>query len=141
LRHEKAGSEESIVEALIGLGRLDRNAGRNDEAKARFDRAVAVARKTKEPAALVRSLVWLASVSFDGGPEAKRALEKHENRLEARVRMEAHYCLYLSSDDRRSLGEAHRDLMNLVREAPEEWREAMTTKVPLHREILAAWKE
>ena len=37
--------------------------------------------------------------------------------------------------------ESHRPLCHLRDHAPEEYRETMIANVPLHRDIMAAWKE
>jgi len=63
--------------------------------------------------------------------EAERMLARDEGGIEVRARMEALFRLGRKE-------EARRILASLRENAPEEWRDAMVERVPLHREIWGA---
>jgi hypothetical protein len=57
------------------------------------------------------------------------------------VKTQARFLLWKATDDTTHLEEAHRLLCHLRDHAPEEYRETMIENVPLHRDIMAAWRE
>ena len=55
--------------------------------------------------------------------------------------MDARFLLWLTTREREHLEESHRLLVHLRDHAPEEYRVSMIEKVPLNRDVMAAWQE
>jgi tetratricopeptide (TPR) repeat protein len=139
--HEEIGEKGSQADSLVLLGRLEASEGRAEEAVKLLRRAMDLAGE-ESPIWVVLARAWLAALADD--PEttasAREALRTHETLLEARVRMEAYYALHLATGEEDLLAEAHRLLHHLAEGLPPESRETMLSKVPLHRDIRAAWE-
>jgi tetratricopeptide (TPR) repeat protein len=131
-----------LVEGLarLLLGQLELQQGRVDTAASHFTRAAEVGREINAPAAFVPAGALLACLNPAGLRSALAALKEHESRLDPSSRMLTRFLLYRATSDPAHVEEAYRILQVLRERAPEIYRESMIERVPLHREIVAAWE-
>ena len=129
-----------IAQSLVWLSWILVDADRADEAKPLLHEAQAVAEGLLDPAPRILSLALLAVAGDDPG-RALSALEDVEGRLAHYPRMQARFLLWTAAGERAHLEEAHRLLQHLRDHAPEDYRTSMLENVPLHRDIVVAWKE
>jgi serine/threonine protein kinase/tetratricopeptide (TPR) repeat protein len=131
------GEAETLV---VGGAHLARQ-GREAEARADLDAALALAREHSLPYVELLATAQLARLPGGDVTAALAALAAHEGRAEVREAMEARFLLWQATRDSAHLAEAKRLLDFIVERAPPECRQTMLANVRLHREIAAAAKE
>ena len=123
------------------LGALADERGDVGDAKGRLNAALETGKQAGMPGPEVLARAQLATLP-GGDPEAAlAALEQHEDRMEMAEAMEARFVLFGAVGDPAHLAEAHRRLMFLRDHAGEEYQTSILTNVPLHRDIVSAWRE
>ena len=125
-----------VAETLLALGRLRLAQGELEEARPLLAEAQTVARDIDRADENVLATVYLGDVAG-----AEEALDALGARMRIADRMEAHFALFKATRNTARLEEAHRLLSHIRDHAPEEYRDSLIEKVPLHREIAAAWAE
>jgi tetratricopeptide (TPR) repeat protein len=140
LRRE-LGAKAAVAETLVVLGRLDAACGDTESAATRVDEALALARETKSPGTILAATVEQARLPGGDVEVALAALQEHEERVENSRMVEARFRLWELTQDKAHLTEAHRLLCCARDHAPEDCRDSMIENVPLHRDIMKAWKE
>ena len=137
---EGTGSSGRDDWTLLSLGWILQAGGREAEARGHFEEVLAhsgVAGDRVDAFAALASLATLPGGDPAAAEEAFRAMDgRHSPVLEARLR----FLLWRATGDREALDEAHRLLLSLRDRVPPEHREGFMTRVPLHREIAAAWE-
>jgi len=136
----ECGYQSAVCEGLISLGRLEALRGRSDSAARYFDQALELGRKVKVPQTLVVASAYRALLPGGDATQALEELEAYEKKVGRRERMEARFALWKRTKDAEHLEEAHRLLVELNEHAPEDYRAAMMEQVPLHHDIVEAWK-
>ena len=126
--------------ALLGLGDLYREQGRNLRAQRLITEAGALGRELLEPTIIVLSLGLLAAYQGGEVAAAEQALSEYEARLGVASRMRARFLLHLATGSREHLEAAHRMLLHLRDHSPPERREALLRQVSLHRAIRTSWE-
>jgi tetratricopeptide (TPR) repeat protein len=134
-------SKVDQAEALVGLGRLRAHSENREDAVARLDEALAIARQVDEPNTLALSMSIRAALPGGDPAAAAKTLDDLGTRPWHVARMEARFWLWKATNDRAHLTESWRLLRHLRDHAPEENRVTVIANVPLHREIAAAAKE
>ena len=129
-----------IAESLVAVGGLLQTAGRTDEAREHLEEALALGEELDGPDTVTLTSCRLALLPGGDPAVALRAFADHEGRLTLVGRMEARALLYRATGAPEHLADAHRLLQGLTEHAPLACREAMVTRVPLHREIREAWE-
>jgi tetratricopeptide (TPR) repeat protein len=130
-----------VANTLVSLGRLLAEEARPEDARLCLQEALSIGRELDAAQPVLLATCHLALMP-DGKPSlALEALRQHEGRLPCSDRMEARFLLFKATGERAHLEEAHRLLGRLRDHAPEECRETMVSKVPLHGDIVAAWEE
>jgi hypothetical protein len=135
------GHKKGIADSEALLGRLRATQRREEDAREHFRRALQFAEEVGSPSLIVRARCYLASLSGEDPEPAERALEELAESLGPLDRMEAHHRLFRAAGHPAHLEEAHALLRSLRDHAPEEYRETMIENVPLHRDIMRAWRE
>lgn len=130
---------QGLAESLLGLGRVHLAAGRDEEARAALTEALDLARRHTLPDTLLRAACGLAQMEGGDASEALALLAEHESRVSHEGRIEVRFRFWEATQDETQLAAARRLLDHLVEHAPEEYRESMLEKVPLHRAIVKAW--
>jgi tetratricopeptide (TPR) repeat protein len=134
--------EYRSIPHLLQLGRFESGAGSDlHSAHTHLDEALRLAREYDTPGPETLALARLALVGSGDVQAALKAFFAHEARLGLAERAEARFLLWEATDDPAHLEEAHRLLCYLRDHAPEEYRETMIENLPLHRDIMAAWRE
>jgi tetratricopeptide (TPR) repeat protein len=126
---------------LVRMGRLFLAMGRNTEALRHLEEGLAVARENVIPEALVLGEAYLALMARSDTQEARRQFAEHGAKLEYQHQLEANFVLWKAAGDAALLERAHTMLTHLRDHAPEEYRESMIENVPLHKEIMEAWRD
>ena len=135
------GDRRNEAMALLRLGRLAVQEGTEDEAAAHLEAAAVLARTLGFADVLVRAQAWRAHLPGGDIDAARDALRECGDRAGPARAMEAHYQLFIATNDARHLAESKHLLDGLVEGALEEHREKMLRDVPLHRDIMTAWNE
>jgi tetratricopeptide (TPR) repeat protein/tRNA A-37 threonylcarbamoyl transferase component Bud32 len=133
--------QSGVASTLIALGLLERATGEDETAAVHLDEALELARELNAPGTILSATVARARLPDGDVEEALLTLDEHAERATHAENMEARFRVWELTRDTVHLGEAHRLLDFLRDHTPIEYRETMTTNVPLHRDILAAWKE
>ncbi len=134
------GERDGVGLAQIALARLEAAQGKEEEASERLSTAMALGMETRTPGTLLSATIELARLPGGDVTVAQAALAEHEARIPCTERMAARYRMYELTRDFPHLEEAHRLLRELQARAPEEFRDKMLTNVPLHQDILEAWR-
>jgi tetratricopeptide (TPR) repeat protein len=133
--------DEQCADALLRLGEVLATLGRTDEALARLDECLAIADTNKLPKQRVLASAHVATLAPGRSTAMVAAIAEQADHFEHGARTEARFLLWKVMGDRAHLAEAHRLLRFGLDHAPPEHRDTMVENVPLHREIMAAWKE
>jgi len=131
-----AGLKDAVAASLVALARVTARRGREDEARAIVDEAVALAREIDAPGVEVVAACQSAVVSGGEIDAALEAFRRNEPRLAHTQRMEARFLLFRATRDKTHLAEGRSLLETLRSHAPEQRRETVLTHVPLNRAIL-----
>jgi tetratricopeptide (TPR) repeat protein len=137
---EEIEYEVGVTNMRATLGYILYRLGREEEAVRELD---AVLEAEPEPTKDVHLLVPLCVRALlpGGDPDrAAAALEDLEERQEMELRVFCHLQLYLARGDRSHLERGYRTLMQMRDHAPKEYRETMLTEVPVHREVVEAYR-
>jgi serine/threonine protein kinase/tetratricopeptide (TPR) repeat protein len=137
-RRREIGERFGEAETLVARGAHLARRGREVEACADLDAALAIARELSLPGVELLATARLATLPGGDVAAALAALAAHEGHAEAQQAMEARFLLWQATRDPAHLTEAKRLLDFLVEHAPPECRETMLANVRLHREIAAA---
>ena len=129
---------DGVAASLVALARVVQRDGRTDEARLLLDEAIGVAREADAPAVEVVAACRSALLPGGDAERAQATFARHEPRLSVASRMEAQYLLFRATGDKKQLAGARSILDDIRSKAPESRRETVLTRVPLHREILAA---
>jgi len=132
------GEKEEVAKSLVALGHVEAAQGDATSATSCLDEAIVLARETGVPDTILMAAVERARLPGGDVEAALAALAEHEERTAQAVRMAARFRLWQLTGDRAHLEKARRLLDFAVERAPEEDRETMVEKVPLHREIAHA---
>ncbi len=127
-----------LAEADLVLGRLLLRAGRTEEARASFLAALEAGRRHGYPGAQVLAACRLAALSGEGAAAARSTFETLAPSLRFDERLEARLLLFQLDGDRAQVEEAWRELSGVRAGAPEEFRESLLARVPVHRSIVQA---
>jgi tetratricopeptide (TPR) repeat protein len=130
---------DGLAKTLVVLGRLGLIEDRHDEARNCFTEALAIGEELDASDTIVLAAALLALLPGEVSDAAVETFNEQEARLPHAVKMQARFLLYKTTTDPVHLSEAHRLLCHLRDHAPEEYRETMIEKVPLHRDIAAEW--
>ncbi len=134
----EAGERRLYPLTLVAQGRVAAARGDSALAVAKLDAAIAQGRELKLAMPCVVGGAYRALFPGGDAKAALDALREYDPRLRERERYEARFVLWQATQDRVHLDEAHRLLMDLRDHAPEECRETMIDRVPLHRAIVTA---
>jgi len=126
------------VETLIDLGVVEAARGMPDDARRALEEARDAARTIGVSGMVALACAHLALLPGGDVAAACKEFAEHESHLDVVRKMEGRLALFKATGDRAHIEEAHRLLCYVRDHAPEECREAMIEKVPLHREIMAA---
>ena len=140
LRRE-IGHRDGEANTLLSRGAHLARQGREVEARADLDAALALARDLSLPGVELLVTAQLARLRDGDVTAALAALAAHEGRAELEEATEARFLLWQATRDPAHLAEAKRQLDFLVEHAPPDCRESMLANVRLHREIAAAARE
>jgi tetratricopeptide (TPR) repeat protein/predicted Ser/Thr protein kinase len=135
------GEKVGVAKGLVCLGCLEVARGDTQSAATHLDEALNLARETKSPDATLAATVERARLPDGDAADAEAALAEYEERVGAGDRMMARFRLWELTRERAHLEEAHRLLRFARDHAPENLRDSMVERVPLHRDILKAWAE
>jgi serine/threonine-protein kinase len=130
-----------VADTLTALGRLARTGGDDAAAMAHLDRASALAGELDLPGVRVVAAAHRACLPGGDAAAARTAFAEHEWRVPWEERVEFRFTMWQATGDRAELAEAHRLLEHLRDHAPAACRETMIRHVPLHRDIVTAWRE
>ncbi|MHC4549417.1 MAG: serine/threonine-protein kinase [Planctomycetota bacterium] len=139
LRRE-VGDRHGLANTLVALGRHLTARGREESAAKHLDEALALGRELKAPATIILAAAQRALSSGGDARVALEAFAEHEARIGHGSKMVARFLLWQATRDPAHLAEAHRLLVYLREHAPVKFRETMIEKVPVHRDIMAAWR-
>jgi hypothetical protein len=140
LRRE-IGYRDGEAETLVTRGAHLARQGREAEAGADLDAALALARELSLPGVELLATAQLATLPGGDAAAALAALAAHEGRAEVRRAMQVRFLLWQATRDPAHLAEAKSLLDFIVEHAPADCRESMLANVRLHREIAAAARE
>ena len=130
----------SAGESLVHMGRCLRAQGKASEAQEYLDEAISLAKAQDAQGVRLLALAERACLPGESVDEALRVFSEYANRLGVPDTTRVRFLLWQATGDRQHLEEAHR-LLTLMRDhAPEEYRGSMIDNVPLHRDIMQAWK-
>lgn len=132
---------KGVAESGTALGRVLCGAGRPDEAAACLAEADSVGLQMGHAGIPVVNAVLRARLVPAGIPAAAALFAANESRLDHFQKMEARHVLWTLTQDRAHLAQAKRLLDHLVAHAPPEFQGTMVGRVPLYRDIAAAWAE
>jgi hypothetical protein len=93
------------------------------------------------PGPEVLARAQLAALPGGDTDAALAALEEHESALGMAEAMQARFLLFRATGDPAHLAAAHEKLTFLRDHVGDAYRESILENVPLHRDIVAAWKE
>lgn len=130
-----------FVEVSFRFGCLFQRLERAGEARAKLRDAVNRAREIDSAKLEVLALAHLALLADGDAGEACERLAAFESRLPHLAKMEARFLLWQATRDRPHLDAAHELLMALRAHAPERDRDVLIERVPLYRDIEAAFIE
>jgi serine/threonine protein kinase/tetratricopeptide (TPR) repeat protein len=139
LRRE-IGYRSGIAETLVALGGMFAGLGRTPEAQARLSEALAIAHEIGVAVPMVLAAAQLALLPHGEPRMATEIFAAKEILLGPRDKMHVRHLLWRVTGDRLHLSEAHRLLTELRHHAPAAYRETMSKRVPLYREIGADWR-
>src|SRR5262249_41647825 len=134
------GHKDGVADCLIARGALRFREGREAEARADLDEAIAIARELSRGGTELVAAAWRARLEDGDVGAALAALAAHEHLAWPQGAGEARWLLWLATGDRAHIEEAWRRLGELVAQAPPGDRAAMLANVRLHREVAAAAK-
>jgi serine/threonine protein kinase/tetratricopeptide (TPR) repeat protein len=135
------GHRDGEAETLLASGAHLALQGREAEARADLDAALAIARELSLPGVELLGTAHLATLPGGDVTAALAALAAHQGHAAIHETMQARFLLWKATRDRAHLTEAKRRLDFLVDHAPPDCRESMLANVRLHREIAAAARE
>jgi tetratricopeptide (TPR) repeat protein len=133
-----AGYRPGIAATTCEVGALLGRLGRRDDALAALREARDVCHVLDLAPLGALAACRLAAMDASEVAEARRALASSEGLLPRQDVVECRWCLWRAAGERADLTAARETLDLLLAHAPPECRERMSTRVPLHREILAA---
>ncbi len=133
------GSRSGVAQSLVHLAGLWARQGQSGEARAALEEALSVAREIRAPNEIALAAAYLALLPDGDSAAAVEAFAANEARMSHREKMEACYLLWKATRDETRLDEAHRLLNELRDHAPSASRQTIIKRVPLHRDIEAAW--
>jgi tetratricopeptide (TPR) repeat protein len=134
----RIGHAPGVAETLLALAAAHAESGRSDDARRACAEALEVARSFAASDVAARVLCRAASLDLRDAAAAEAELAEHEARVPWPERMECRFLLARATGDVAHLRHAKLLLDHLVEHAPAERRDAMLTRVPLHRAIIAA---
>lgn len=126
---------------LTQRGTLLVELGREAEALVAFEEAGRVARELEIPRDTVEASLRRALLGAVEKEVAVATFLEYAPRLQSLQTMRARTLLWRLTGERGHLEAAQGILVHLTQHAPEQYREAMIEKVPLHRQIAEAWAE
>ena len=136
----KLDDRGEVARTLVSLGAILARGRRPEEARPYLTASQAIACEVGSPGPLVLASCSLALLPGGAAAAATDAFAADEGRLRHDDKMQARFLLWQATSDSARLTEAHR-LLEFARDhAPEEYRDTMIEIVPLHRDIVAAWK-
>ena len=130
--------DAGIAQTLTALGEVDLDEGREADAVARIDEALAIARRIVSPTHLVLISALRATRPGGDAPAAVALMAEHGPRADHSERTKARFLLWRATGDRQHLEEARRLLEEIRENAPEQYRDSMLRNVALFRDIMAA---
>jgi predicted TPR repeat methyltransferase len=133
--------ERAVAQSLVAMARIEATRGDVESARTRLEEALALAQEVSDSQTTLAATVESARLPGGDVDAALAALKEHGDRVEHAHRMDVCFRLWELTGDETHLQEAHRLLDHLVENAPEKYRETMIENVPLHRDIMAAWRE
>jgi tetratricopeptide (TPR) repeat protein len=129
-----------VAATLLAVGSLLRRSGDLERASKALLEAGDLAREAGS--SHVEALAALELALIEG--EVRKALpvvSASKAKLSPLQSIATHQLLWQVTRDRAHLEKAHRILSRLRDYAPEEYRDTMIANVPLHRDIMVAWRE
>jgi tetratricopeptide (TPR) repeat protein len=138
--YREIGEREGAAGVLIVLGRLDVEAEREEQAARYLNEAVASLQQGGDLGQRLICHAVRARLPGNDAEVAEKMLAEQSDRRSVLDRLHAGNQLWLATGNRDHLEEAHRMLMVLRDNAPEEDRDSMIENVPLHRDIMRAWE-
>ncbi|MHC4136773.1 MAG: serine/threonine-protein kinase [Planctomycetota bacterium] len=126
---------------LVALARLEKSAGEEQKATTYIEEALSLAEELKIPVLILTASVERARLPGGDLEAALAALAAHEAHVDHPKRLGVRYRLWELANDPTHLAVAHRLLAHMRDHAPEDCRNSMIENVPLHRDIMQAWKE
>ncbi|MHC4407369.1 MAG: serine/threonine-protein kinase [Planctomycetota bacterium] len=137
LRRE-TGHGDGVADSLIQLGEIQLLAGEIDAAREAAREALDLFREQQRSADVAHAAALLACL-----PEGDvgLALAAFDEAGESANTPQVRHLLWKATRDRAHIEAAKQLLDELVRHAPEEYRESMVRNVGLHRDIMRAWEE
>ncbi len=139
--YREIGNAVDTADALASLAQIEARRGETESARARLEEALSLAQESETPRVLLEVAVERARLPDGEVKDALAALAEHEARQAHGPRMAVRFRLWELAGDEDHLRVAHNLLRYLRDHAPEAYRTSMIENVPLHREILTAWKE
>ncbi|MHC4940943.1 MAG: serine/threonine-protein kinase [Planctomycetota bacterium] len=132
------GHGDGVADSLIQVGELRMQVGEPDAARPVFREARDLLREQGRVGEVAHVEALLACLP-DGDADA--ACAAFEAAGESGDSLQVRFALWKATGDRTHLEEANRRLGAQVAQAPEEYRESMIARVPLHRAIASAADE
>ena len=130
------------AKALVALGEMAIRAGRHLEARDWLTEALAIARRIGASNEIAITSARLATFPDSTGPgDALAAFSAHAPRMNCHDWMAAHYYLWQATSERSHLEAAHARLLSVSEHASPAYRQSIVERIPLHREIAAAYRE
>jgi tetratricopeptide (TPR) repeat protein len=137
----EVGDRPAMAWALAATGRMLAACGERERGCDRLVQAFDLAQEIGKLDVIVHAACLLALLRDEHVRRAVDLIGEHGDRMGHGERMEARFLLWRATRDVAHLEAAHRLLEHAVAHAPAGKRETMIAKVPLHRDIMAAWAE
>jgi tetratricopeptide (TPR) repeat protein len=138
---EKTEFALGIVESSAALGLLLCRHGETEAGRVHLERGLQLGREQGLKPQVASCLAALAAYGDGDAAAALAYATEHDAEIDVAHRMHVRRLLWKATGDRGHLEEAYQLLTHLRDHAPEEYRESMIENVPLHKEIMEAWRD
>ena len=135
----KLGDRCGLALTLAAIGGIEVALGNMDGATAHLDEALTIGREENDPEAILSATVEFSRLPGGDAGAIVAVLEEVGERISAEQHMAARFRLWQATADKTHLDEAHRRMVEIRDNVPEEYRESLTRNIPMIRDIEQAW--